>query len=222
MVVPFPMTASDHVTQMTALSKSNNKAFLSQIFSGLEHGGFRFPKATDTDGDGHLATNPISRLKVLSLRKKDADGMWKWVDKPEVALLCAHLNFSVNPGQIARGELRLNLSRFHLTVRRFKDQNLIGAHGPSILTAKTSIHIGPGGVWGRPDNLEALALDLKSRDQINVSADDIVASLTEDHPYSGADMRQLAGNFLNAIRRHVSGQLPGVTVELVRQDSTWS
>jgi hypothetical protein len=66
------------------------------------------------------------------------------------------------------GRLNLAITAFHITARPATGQQTIDEHGPSIFTAKESIHINRNTGWGREDNLNELlrVLNGPSRDDL--------------------------------------------------------
>ncbi len=124
--------------------RSDPTKFLKAIFDGLIYDGFRFPVS---GVDGCVGTNCISKALIVS--------------PPQLtSRISFHLNFMCTPGKYDGTKLNLKIDKFHLTARPLANQALINAAGPSVLTARESIHINRNTPWGRSDNLEIFANSL--------------------------------------------------------------
>jgi hypothetical protein len=98
-------------------------------------GGFEFGGGTRNNGGKNLISRPVEVVVGKDAQGKDIT-------------VAVHLNVMLNPGNevVRDGVTVVNIkgSLFHLTARSAEDQKLIDKHGPSALTADTSVHVGPG------------------------------------------------------------------------------
>ena len=125
--------------------------FVKELLRNLVYDGFEFP---DTGSEGVLGSTCISKSLRVEVGAK----------KKQVAF---HLIFECTPGQYVAsggGSVNLAISGFHLTARPAGKQDTINEAGASILTSAESVHIGPGGVWGRSQNLAAFAAAMELKD----------------------------------------------------------
>src|ERR1700753_1915642 len=123
---------------------SQGGAFVKELLRDLVYDGFEFPAS---GAEGCLGKTCISK----SLRVKVG---------PNGREIAFHLNFEFSPGRYSGsggGAVNLAISKFHLTARPATGQDTINDAGASILTAEKSVHIGPGGEWGRDPTLSQFA-----------------------------------------------------------------
>jgi hypothetical protein len=82
----------------------------------------------------------------------------------DVVYLSAHVNATLKIGQLKKSSpLKINVSKFHLTVRRKRIQDAIHTNGVTVDVGPQSIHIGgasDGGWDKRSENLETLRKNL--------------------------------------------------------------
>ncbi|MEU1619188.1 hypothetical protein ABZ479_18075 [Streptomyces sp. NPDC005722] len=132
-------------------------------------GGFEFGVKTRNNGGNNLISRPI---------------VVKVVDGGTEAEVAVHVNVvltSSHETRVAGGSsVTIKGSDFHLTARSKAAQDLIDLHGPSILTADNSVHVGPSNAtpgWkNNPGHLQNLA------DELGVSKDSLLDALNRRFP----------------------------------------
>ncbi|SNS89314.1 hypothetical protein [Actinacidiphila glaucinigra] len=142
-------------------------------------GGFEFGLKTRNNGGNNLISRPI---------------VVKVVDGGTEAEVAVHVNVvltSSHETRVAGGSsVTIKGSDFHLTARSKAAQDLIDLHGPSILTADNSVHVGPSNAtpgWkNNPGHLQNLA------DELGVSKDSLL---------DGLDRRFPPGELLDTLKR---------------------
>lgn len=170
------MMPKSEAINLTDIRSDPNK-FLKAVLDGLIYDGFRFPVS---GVDGCVGTNCISKSLVVS--------------PPQLkARISFHLNFMCTPGKYDGTKLNLKIDKFHLTARPLANQALINVAGPSLLTARESIHINRNTTWGRPENLESFATSL------GTSVSNAKALLTQTEGYTQDYMRLAVNGLKQAI-----------------------
>ncbi|MGW3248930.1 hypothetical protein, partial [Streptomyces sp. NPDC001070] len=178
-------------------------------------GGFEFGVKTRNHGGNNLISRPI----VITVH-----------DGGTQAEVAVHLNVMLSSGNevdvkvggkklTSTTEVTITGSKFHLTARSRAAQDLIDEHGPSILTADNSIHVGPGNArsgWNNEDeNFRNLAHEL------GVSESSLLEALNRRFPPDGLldTLERLQRDVRHAVV-HGSGA-ENVTVRLASGDKSF-
>ncbi|MDX2817231.1 hypothetical protein PV410_32650 [Streptomyces sp. PA03-5A] len=135
-------------------------------------GGFEFGVKTRNNGGNNLISRPI----VITV-----------TDGGTQAEVAVHLNVvltSSHETRVAGGSsVTISGSDFHLTARSKAAQDLIDEHGPSILTADNSIHVGPNNATRGWKNNSGHTQNLA--DELGVSKDSLLDALDRRFPPDG-------------------------------------
>ncbi|MDX2708651.1 hypothetical protein PV350_38245 [Streptomyces sp. PA03-6a] len=135
-------------------------------------GGFDFGVKTRNNGGNNLISRPI----VITVH----DGG----TRAEVAV---HLNVVLTSSHETRvvggSSVTISGSDFHLTARSKAAQDLIDEHGPSILTADNSIHVGPSNATRGWKNNSGHTQNLA--DELGVSKESLLDALNKRFPPDG-------------------------------------
>lgn len=127
---------------------------LLQLFDGLICDEFKFRKqgigADYCISMPHILYVPAGAANIPNF--DPGSGGMSRIITPTTPKLALHLNFKCKVG----GSLNLAITAFHITARPATGQQTIDEHGPSIFTAKESIHINRNTDWGREENLVEL------------------------------------------------------------------
>jgi hypothetical protein len=151
--------SNDGFTELSKLSDTNVVQFVTRVIEGFEHGSnpqFKYENvlADDATDNKSKSVNLISNPIVIPWELHQEDG------GHDVVYLSAHVNATIKIGQLKKSSpLKINVSKFHLTVRRKRVQDAIHANGVTLDVGPESIHIGGAsdGGWGKRDeNLETL------------------------------------------------------------------
>ncbi|HEY4297818.1 MAG TPA: hypothetical protein VGM85_15205 [Paraburkholderia sp.] len=149
----------DGFSELSTLSDTNVVQFVTKLIAGFEHGSnpqFKYENvlADDAKDNKQKSVNLISNPIVIPWELHQEDG------SHDVVYLSAHVNATLKIGQLKKtSPLKINVSKFHLTVRRKRVQDAIHANGPTLDVGPESIHIGgasDGGWDKRSENLEKL------------------------------------------------------------------
>lgn len=207
---------------MVEQSKLKDRAvFLRSLLDGLIYDGYRFPTSGN---DGIIGPFTISKAMPLFLQKRVA-GVWTHNPHDKLGLLAAHLNFGIGAGQLRSsvGELRINLSLLHLTVRRRKCQLSIDDDGPSGDTALESIHMNQNTLWdGRAKNLAALVHQLEVLDNVTFTGAEVVSFLQEYEGLTQAYMARAAAGLKDAIEKIIHINAGGGVRVVFDEDAAWT
>lgn len=152
--------------------------------------------------DGTLGTNMISRYVVVPARTPDV----LWAPTVAGAELAIHLNCIVIPSafQWQKKRITIRVEQFHLTARSLWAQRMIDVHGPSVVTAESSIHMNINTGWGRADNLRALAEEVGVSDGHTLRFE-----LQSKRKYNGRCMRGLVEDFKEGVEHRIQLHLGG-------------
>ncbi|MGI5248104.1 hypothetical protein [Actinacidiphila glaucinigra] len=171
-------------------------------------GGFEFGVETRNNGGHNLISRPI----VVTVEGGGTQA--------EVAV---HLNVVLTSGHETRvpggSSVTIKGSDFHLTARSKAAQDLIDEHGPSILTADNSIHVGPGNATTGWNNNRGHFRNLAQ--ELGVSEDSLLEVLKRRFPPE--DLLDTLGRLQQDVRHavvHGSGT-ETVTVRLESGDKSF-
>jgi len=145
--------------QLSTLSDKNVVQFVTRLIENFEHGSnprftYRNVLADDAKDNKSKSVNLISNAVLIPWTLSEEDGT------KDVLFLSAHVNATLKIGQLKpNSPLKINVSKFHLTVRRKRVQDAIHESGLTVDVGPESIHIGgasDGGWDKRAENLETL------------------------------------------------------------------
>ncbi|AXF11395.1 hypothetical protein CUJ91_26445 [Paraburkholderia graminis] len=151
--------SNDGFAELSTLSDKNVVQFVTRLIQNFEHGSnprftYRNVLADDATDNKSKSVNLISNPVVIPWTVSEEDGA------QDVLFLSAHVNATLKIGQLKKtSPLKINVSKFHLTVRRKRVQDTIEDSGVTVDVGPESVHIGgasDGGWDKRSDNLETL------------------------------------------------------------------
>ncbi|MFP3586594.1 hypothetical protein SCB29_23430 [Paraburkholderia sp. SIMBA_055] len=151
--------SNDGFAELSTLSDKNVVQFVTRLIQNFEHGSnprftYKNVLADDAKDNKSKSVNLISNAVVIPWTVSEEDGA------QDVLFLSAHVNATLKIGQLKKtSPLKINVSKFHLTVRRKRVQDTIEDSGVTVDVGPESIHIGgasDGGWDKRSDNLETL------------------------------------------------------------------
>lgn len=189
------------ISSALELAQRHPVQFLAEhIFPGLSVNDFKFGQGTSGNHGAHM----ISQHVVMPAHTRDGGSH----PVAEVKEMVIHLNCIVNPSALQNDDIRIRVEQFHLTVRSLASQRRIDVHGPSIISANSSIHMSVKKGWGRADNLRALA------QEVGDDTDQTLRSeVRSGQGYDGTYIRSLVKEFRVRVKQRIQEYLGGnVTV----------